>query len=217
MMLRDYSTGYKDDVQVFSGLEVEHTPAYGKQTLFLARNDLTFDQIQELADIYRIGKANNIPLDFRTANFKIDSSGRVVLVDLGSGGGVPYYSINSFEEFFVNNPEGFERFKGLVGETEAIKSTVTGDIAVHTGQGFRDTTKGIGSAGDVFKGKIPGVDNDVALKVSREAEHPDDIPIFDRALRQEAVRSEELSDLLPTPKYYGVVDVDDAFCSCWCC
>ena len=49
MMLRDYSTGYKDDVQVFSGLEVEHTPAYGKQTLFLARNDLTFDQIQELA------------------------------------------------------------------------------------------------------------------------------------------------------------------------
>ena len=50
MMLRDYSTGYKDDVQVFSGLEVEHTPAYGKQTLFLARNDLTFDQIQELCE-----------------------------------------------------------------------------------------------------------------------------------------------------------------------
>ena len=49
MMLRDYSTGYKDDVQVFSGLEVEHTPAYGKQTLFLARNDLTFDQIISLA------------------------------------------------------------------------------------------------------------------------------------------------------------------------
>ena len=48
-MLRDYSTGYKEDVNVFSGIEIEHTPAYGKQTLFLARNDLTFDQIQSLA------------------------------------------------------------------------------------------------------------------------------------------------------------------------
>jgi hypothetical protein len=48
-MLRDYSSGTKDNVKVFYGVEVEHTPAYGKQTLFLARNDLTFDQIQELA------------------------------------------------------------------------------------------------------------------------------------------------------------------------
>ena len=48
-MLRDYSTGYKEDVNVFSGLEVEHTQAFGKQTLFLARNDLTFDQIISLA------------------------------------------------------------------------------------------------------------------------------------------------------------------------
>ena len=48
-MEREYKTGLKDDVKVFSGFEVEHTPAYGKQTLFLARNDLTFDQIQELA------------------------------------------------------------------------------------------------------------------------------------------------------------------------
>ena len=48
-MLRDYSTGFKEDVNVFSGIEIEHTPAYGKQTLFLARNDLTFDQIQSLA------------------------------------------------------------------------------------------------------------------------------------------------------------------------
>jgi hypothetical protein len=47
-MLRDYSTGYKEDVNVFSGIEIEHTPAYGKQTLFLARNDLTFDQILSL-------------------------------------------------------------------------------------------------------------------------------------------------------------------------
>jgi len=48
-MKRNYSTGIKKDVTVFSGIEVEHTPAYGLQTLFLARNDLTFDQIQELA------------------------------------------------------------------------------------------------------------------------------------------------------------------------
>ena len=46
-MKRNYSTGIKKNVTVFSGIEVEHTPAYGKQTLFLARNDLTFDQIQE--------------------------------------------------------------------------------------------------------------------------------------------------------------------------
>ena len=48
-MKREYKTGLKDDVKVFSGFEIEHTPAYGLQTLFLARNDLTFDQIQELA------------------------------------------------------------------------------------------------------------------------------------------------------------------------
>ena len=47
-MLRDYNTGVKDDVGMFSGKEVEHTPAYGLQTLFLARNDLTYDQIKEL-------------------------------------------------------------------------------------------------------------------------------------------------------------------------
>ena len=48
-MDRDYKTGKSDSVGVFSGLEVEHTPAYGKQTLFLARNDLYYDQIEELA------------------------------------------------------------------------------------------------------------------------------------------------------------------------
>ena len=48
-MDRDYKTGKSDSVGIFSGLEIEHTPAYGKQTLFLARNDLTFDQIQECA------------------------------------------------------------------------------------------------------------------------------------------------------------------------
>ena len=48
-MLRDYKTGVSEDVGIFSGKEIEHTPAYGLQTLFLARNDLTFDQIHELA------------------------------------------------------------------------------------------------------------------------------------------------------------------------
>ena len=47
-MLRDYKTGLSEDVGVFSGKEIEHTPAYGLQTLFLVRNDLTFDQIQSL-------------------------------------------------------------------------------------------------------------------------------------------------------------------------
>ena len=49
-MDRDYKTGKSDSVGIFSGLEIEHTPALGKQTLFLARNDLYFDQIVELAE-----------------------------------------------------------------------------------------------------------------------------------------------------------------------
>ena len=48
-MDRDYKTGKSASVGVFSGLEIEHTPAFGKQTLFLARNDLFYDQIVELA------------------------------------------------------------------------------------------------------------------------------------------------------------------------
>ena len=47
-MLRDYNDGTHNDVGVFSGIEIEHTPAYGKQTLFLARNDLNYDQIVDL-------------------------------------------------------------------------------------------------------------------------------------------------------------------------
>ena len=53
VMERTYKTGLKNDVKVFSGVEVEHTPAYGLQTLFLARNDLTFDQIQECSSIIK--------------------------------------------------------------------------------------------------------------------------------------------------------------------
>ena len=47
-MNRDYTIGKSKDVKVFTGLEIEHTPAYGLKTLFLARNDLTFDQIVKL-------------------------------------------------------------------------------------------------------------------------------------------------------------------------
>jgi len=49
-MDRDYKTGKSKSVGVFSGLEIEHTPALGLQTLFLARNDLTCDQIIELCE-----------------------------------------------------------------------------------------------------------------------------------------------------------------------
>ena len=34
-MKRDYTTGEASDVQFFTGLEVEHTPAFGKHTLFV--------------------------------------------------------------------------------------------------------------------------------------------------------------------------------------
>ena len=34
-MNRDYETGEQDNVVFFTGIEVEHTPAYGKKTLFV--------------------------------------------------------------------------------------------------------------------------------------------------------------------------------------
>lgn len=34
-MNRDYSTGTAEGIQFFIGIEVEHTPAYGKQTMFV--------------------------------------------------------------------------------------------------------------------------------------------------------------------------------------
>lgn len=34
-MKRDYDMGVKDDVVFFTGVEIEHTPAYGKKTLFV--------------------------------------------------------------------------------------------------------------------------------------------------------------------------------------
>jgi len=34
-MKRDYTTGEVIDVQFFTGVEIEHTPAFGKMTLFV--------------------------------------------------------------------------------------------------------------------------------------------------------------------------------------
>lgn len=34
-MKRDYQDGIKEDVIFFTGIEIEHTPAYGKKTLFV--------------------------------------------------------------------------------------------------------------------------------------------------------------------------------------
>lgn len=34
-MKRDYTTGEADNVQFFTGIEIEHTPAFGKLTLFV--------------------------------------------------------------------------------------------------------------------------------------------------------------------------------------
>jgi hypothetical protein len=66
-MDRDYKTGKSTDVGVFSGLEIEHTPAYGKQTLFLARNDLVFDQIEELAKNIHATSCNTDHTDDETS------------------------------------------------------------------------------------------------------------------------------------------------------
>ena len=53
-MHRDYNSGHfgNEEVSVFTGLEIEHTLAYGKQTLFLATNNLSTDEILELANLY---------------------------------------------------------------------------------------------------------------------------------------------------------------------
>jgi len=34
-MKRDYTDGVKEDITYFTGVEIEHTPAYGMMTLFV--------------------------------------------------------------------------------------------------------------------------------------------------------------------------------------
>jgi len=46
-MKRDYAQGERNDVQFFTGVEIEHTPAYGMNTLFVT-NLQTIDAIELL-------------------------------------------------------------------------------------------------------------------------------------------------------------------------
>jgi hypothetical protein len=55
-MNRDYDSGVKDNVVFFTGVEVEHTPAYGMNTLFVTG-------VQAISDIDLILGDNNALLD----------------------------------------------------------------------------------------------------------------------------------------------------------
>ena len=111
-MDRDYKTGKSDSVGIFSGIEIEHTPAYGKQTLFLARNDLTFDKIMELAK-----KVNAEAIYFganRTFMHNIANTEQLLkkLMDKGYWCTIDYqYKIHA---------EVKERFKGIWKEEKFI-------------------------------------------------------------------------------------------------
>ena len=61
-MDRDYKTGRSDSVGVFSGFEVEHTPALGKKTLFLARNDPLLNNFEEHLLLMNLGNVDWRPL-----------------------------------------------------------------------------------------------------------------------------------------------------------
>ena len=52
-MHRDYNSGHfgNESVKAFTGLEIEHTLAYGKRTLFLATNELGTEEVLELATV----------------------------------------------------------------------------------------------------------------------------------------------------------------------
>ena len=53
-MYRDYNSVHfgNESVKAFTGLEIEHTLAYGKKTLFLATNGFDTDQVLELATLH---------------------------------------------------------------------------------------------------------------------------------------------------------------------
>ena len=53
-MHRDYNSGHfgNESVKAFTGLEIEHTLAYGKQTLFLASNGFDTEQVLALATLH---------------------------------------------------------------------------------------------------------------------------------------------------------------------
>jgi hypothetical protein len=53
-MKRDYTTGTADDAVFFTGIEIEHTPAYGKKTLFVTGVQSTNDIASRLQDCEHI-------------------------------------------------------------------------------------------------------------------------------------------------------------------
>jgi hypothetical protein len=60
-MKRDYAQGERDDVNFFTGVEVEHTPAYGMNTLFVT-------DVQTVDAIELLLATNNIKHIFFGAN-----------------------------------------------------------------------------------------------------------------------------------------------------
>ena len=57
-MEREYQAGTKNDVTIFTGIEIEHTPAYGKKTLFV----VGIHKADELAEIATLNNCDHIYL-----------------------------------------------------------------------------------------------------------------------------------------------------------
>jgi len=67
-MKRDYSTGTVDDVQFFTGVEVEHTPAHGMKTLFVTG-------VQDVEGIESLAVEETVEHIFFGANHSFDPAG----------------------------------------------------------------------------------------------------------------------------------------------
>jgi hypothetical protein len=68
-MEREYQAGTKNDVTIFTGIEIEHTPAYGKTTLFVvgihSSDELTSIAIKNNCDHIYIGANHSYtPTDY---------------------------------------------------------------------------------------------------------------------------------------------------------
>lgn len=64
-MQRNYTDGIKDDIIYFTGIEVEHTPAYNMKTLFVV-------DMQSINDIIGLANANDCTHIFVGANQSFD-------------------------------------------------------------------------------------------------------------------------------------------------
>ena len=64
-MKRNYDSGIKDDVTFFIGTEIEHTPAYGKKTLFVVG-------LQEVEKILDLAKQHSCDHIYLGANHSFD-------------------------------------------------------------------------------------------------------------------------------------------------